>query len=73
MSVAQEETLGKRIESTPKTILFFLFGFSILVLGYLLEILGMPRSAGLAGALSVILMVLAVLIHLIYWVLGTRD
>lgn len=73
MVTGQAETLGKRIESIPKTILFFLFGFTFLVLGFLLEVGGMPREAGLAGALSAILMGLAVLVYLIYWVLGQLD
>lgn len=73
MATGQAETLGERIESIPGPILFLLFGFSILVFGFLLEVGGMPREAGLAGALSVLLMGLAVLVHLIYWVLGRID
>lgn len=74
MSTAQEATIGERIESAPKTILFFAFGVAVLGFGFLLEVgLGMSRSAGLAGAFAAILMALAILVHLIYWVLGRID
>ena len=73
MSVARNRTLGERIESAPKTILFFLFGFGVLLFGFLIEFLGMPREAGLAGALAAIIMGLAVLIHIVYWLLGKTD
>lgn len=73
MSVAKEETLGERIESIEKTVLFFLFGLSVLGFAFVLDFIGMGREAGLAGALAFILMVLAALIHLVYLVLGTRD
>lgn len=70
MSVARDQTLGQRIESLPKTVLFACFGFSVLGFGFLLDFLGMGREAGLAGALAVILIGLAAVIHLIYWILG---
>lgn len=74
MSTAQEATIGERIESAPKTVLFFGFGISVLAVGFLLEVgLGMSRSAGLAGAFAVIIIGVAALIHLLYWFLGQLD
>lgn len=73
MSMAKVETVADRIESAPKTVLFFAFAASILLFGLLLELAGMSIEAGLAGALSVILMGLAAIVHVGYWVLGRLD
>ena len=72
MSVARERTLGQRIESLPKTVLLMFFGLTVLGFGFLLDFFEMGREAGLAGALAVILIGLAVFVHAIYWVLGRQ-
>ncbi|WP_435320898.1 hypothetical protein [Haloarchaeobius sp. TZWSO28] len=71
--VEEEATFGEKIEELPVTVMFFAFSFGILLFALVIDTLGYAVLAGVLGATAVVFMVLAVVTHAVYFLLGILD
>lgn len=68
-----QSSSGITLEDLPATIWLLATGFALVIFGFALEWWGYGVEAGLSGALGLILVVIAVLGHLVIWILGKID
>ena len=72
-AIRKEKTLGEKIETLPNTVLFFFFSFGIYLSAMVVNVLEFRVLAGVLGATSVMFMALAVITHVVYFLLGLID
>lgn len=72
-AVRKENTFGEKIEALPNTVLFFFFSFAIYLSAMAVNIAEFRVLAGVLGATSVVFMALAVVTHVVYFLLGLID
>jgi len=72
-AIRKEKTLGEKIEALPNTVLFFFFSFGIYLSAMVVNVLEFRILAGVLGATSVMFMALAVITHVVYFLLGLID
>lgn len=73
IDMATQSRRGRRFNIPTSALLLFALGVGCLVGGQLLVLLGLPAEAGIAVALALIFIVVAVLTYAIIWVLGKLD
>ncbi|WP_247004586.1 hypothetical protein [Halosolutus gelatinilyticus] len=73
-SVADELTLGERAIDTAREYAIVVyplaFGVALLVLGMIFQATGKYVEAGVAGAISLIVCLITVVVYVIFWLLG---
>ena len=72
-AIRKEKTFGEKIEALPNTVLFFLFSFGIYLTAMAVNVAEFRVLAGVLGATSAVFMALAVIIHVVYFLLGLID
>lgn len=61
------------LEELPFTAYMLLFGVGALVVGLVIDTLGMTVNAGIVGAFAVVMVALALVTHAAIWLLGKVD
>lgn len=72
-AIRKDQTLGEKIEALPNTVLFFVLSFGIFLSAMAVNVLEFRVLAGVLGATSVMFMALAVITHVVYFLLGLID
>lgn len=61
------------LEDLPFTVYMLAFGVGFLLVGFVIQFVGDPVNAGIAGAFAAVMIALAAVIHVGIWILGRAD